>query len=684
MSSRASRIGIAGALSLALASGVDAQAAGRAITPADYYRVLDVGAPELSPDGRWVAFAVSRRIESTNDDSTEVWLVATDGAGEARRVSRAGQQARNPEWRDGRLFYRSDGRTWSLSPSAPEPVESPEPAAGSVSPDGRWIAQTQTVRVAPPAPAALPEFERRHEERFRGVRFDWMNFQRDGGPFPVPDPRDPTSTPAAEIVFRAADGGEERTLTRLGLRPGDLAWTPDSRRIVFTADSTWRDEHSYGRTDLWLVDTEGHVRRLTNDRRYVHRSPAISPDGRHIAFVRSTATDHVIAETMSHGGPTDLWLLPVEGGEAVNLTAQWDLQAGSPQWSPDSRYLYFSTGIGGARHLFRVPAAGGAVEQVTTGPRRIAGISIDRAFRRMAFLAERHDAPAEIHFANIDGTDERPLTRVNEALLREVRFARADRLQFRSADGTPIEGWVLLPPGYRADGGPFPLIVNSHGGPHSASGYDFNFKHQLFAAHGYLVLETNFRSSTGYGEEFLWATWGAWGTKDGQDVVAGIDHVLANYAADRTRVGTTGHSYGGFMSNWLITQYPDRFAAAIVGAGISNWISDYGTADIARTKETEFYGYPWDDRAREIMIRQSPITFAGRVRAPTLFVHGQVDQRVPYEEAEQMYTALKKIGVPAEMIIYEGQAHGIRGHWNVVHRMLNELRWWERWLKPTT
>ncbi len=198
------------------------------------------------------------------------------------------------------------------------------------------------------------------------------------------------------------------------------------------------------------------------------------------------------------------------------------------------------------------------------------------------------------------------------------------------------------------------------------------------------MLQTNFRSSTGYGDDFLWATWGAWGDKDGEDVIAGIDYVIASYPVDAHRVGHIGHSYGGFMSNWLITQYPDRFAAAITGAGITNWLSDYGTADIARTKETEFYGHPWDERARAVMIRQSPLTYAGRVRTPTLFIHGEVDQRVPYEEGEQMYTALKKNGVPAEMIQYAGQPHGIRGNWNNVHRMLHELHWFERWLKPST
>jgi dipeptidyl aminopeptidase/acylaminoacyl peptidase len=201
------------------------------------------------------------------------------------------------------------------------------------------------------------------------------------------------------------------------------------------------------------------------------------------------------------------------------------------------------------------------------------------------------------------------------------------------------------------------------------------------AANGYFVLEVNFRSSTGYGEKFLWGTWGAWGTKDGQDVMSGIDYVIGKYPIDRARVATIGHSYGGFMTNWLITQYPERFAAAIPGAGIVDWLSDYGNADIPNTKEREFFGAPWDPKAREIMLRQSPLIYADRVKAPTLFINGEVDQRVPFSEAEQMYVALKKNGVPAKMIRYEGQPHSIGGSWNQVHRMLNERRWLDQYLK---
>jgi len=657
----------------------------RRLAAEDYYRLKSVGSPELSPDGRWVAFTVSTRIEETNGDSSEVWLAPADGSAAPRRVSRAGENAAGTAWLDdGRLRYSVGRSGFAIDPALPATDPRPAPAQpeGRVSPDGRWIAHVRPVPAIRADRLYTSDFERRHAERFKGARFDWLNFQRDGAPFPAPDPFDPITNPPSEIVLQPADGGEERRLLRGNWHPGNVVWSPDGRSLIFTADST-RDERRYTQNDIWMVAvSDGRITRLTPDDGLTTSNPRWSPDGRFIAFTRSVSTNTIIARKMNHGGPTDLYVLAASDGSLRNLTAEWDLQAGTPIWHPDSRWIFFSAQTGGATHLFRVSPAGGPVEQVTTGERRIQGISFDRAFSRMAYTVGLLDAPPEVHVARIDGSEERRITNVHAPFLKDVALSPGETVRFRSGDGTPIEGFLLYPADYRPGGGPWPLIVNSHGGPHAASGYDFDFKLQYFAANGYFVLETNFRSSTGYGHDFLWATWGAWGTKDGQDVIAGVDYVIANFPVDRNRVGHMGHSYGGFMTNWLITQYPDRLAAAISGAGISNWVSDYGTADIARTKETEFFGYPWEQHARDIMIRQSPLTWAGRVRTPTLFVHGEVDQRVPWEEAEQMYTALKKLGIPASVIQYEGMAHGIRGHWNNVHRMLNELEWWERWLKP--
>jgi dipeptidyl aminopeptidase/acylaminoacyl peptidase len=381
----------------------------------------------------------------------------------------------------------------------------------------------------------------------------------------------------------------------------------------------------------------------------------------------------------------DLYLRPAAGGDPINLTSSWDFDPQSPRWSPDGKWIYLSAEVGGAQHLFRVAPTGGAVEQITTGERRVQRIDFDQAFRRIAFTVGEFDRPADVWVADIDGGNEHRLTNVNAELLDEVDLGSrpAERVSYRSLDGTPIEGFIVFPRGYDPARGPYPLIVESHGGPHSASGYGWGFRRQLFAANGYMVFLPNFRSSTGYGDAFKWATWGAWGTKDGEDVIAGVDQVIADYPVDRARVGATGHSYGGFMTNWLITRYPDRFAAAATGAGISNWTSNYALSDMARTKETEFFGAPWDPAAREIMIKQSPYFNAGGAKTPTLFVHGQVDYRVPLEDGIQLYTALKKQGVPTKLIIYEGMPHSISGHWNQVHRAMHELRWWETYLKPT-
>ena len=688
-----------------VSSAAQGQAARRPLAIEDYYRVPTAGAPELSPDGRWVAFTVTTRVEETNGSIAEVWLVGADGATAARRVSPGGANAATPSWlEDGRLRFTLGNSPVVLDPAVPERIDSSGIATGAAasatgrggrggrgggsgsgsalsSPDGKWIAQ---VRDTPPSKRErvfASDFEKRHEERFKGVTFDWMEFHRDGAQFPLPNVRDPDVSPPQEVFVGPAGSDPSRALTHLLMRPTGLQWNHDGTALLFTADSLYRDESVYGHTDIWLATLDGKVRRLTTNNEFGYTGARYSPDGRWILASRQMTTDAIIAKKLNHGGAVDLVLLPADGGAERVLTADWDYLPTGAQWSPDGRFIYFSGGVGGTTHLFRVAPTGGPVMQVTKGERRLGGFSFDKTLSKVAFTVGLNESLSEISVANIDGSGERQLTHVGDAFARDVALSRSERLQYKSADGTPIEGWLTFPFGYRVDGGPYPLIVSNHGGPHSAIEYGFNFKNQYFAANGYFVLEVNFRSSTGYGEKFLWGTWGAWGTKDGQDVMAGVDHVIARFPVDKSKVATIGHSYGGFMTNWLMTQYPERFAAAIPGAGIVNWTSDYGNSDIPRTKETEFFGAPWDAKAREIMIRQSPLTYANRAKAPTLFINGEIDQRVPYSEAQQMYVALKKNGVPTKMIQYAGMPHGISGNWNNVHRMINERRWLDSWLK---
>lgn len=658
---------------------------GRALQLEDYYALETVESPAISPNGRWVAYTVSTRIEDDNSTAVQTWVVRSNGSGAPERVTRAGQDVSKPRWVEGSMLRVEDasGARWIVDPARPGEAATPAPEDapdGVVSPDGRWRAVVRDIpRPEEPAPE-LTAFEKRHADRFEGAQFDWYPFVRDGQDFPLPD-RGAMAT--AELFLEPTDGSAEaRPLTNLGLRPGNLSWSPDSRTLLFTADPNVFDELLYSRTDLFTVDLEGRITRLTDDG-FTYSGVGFSPDGRWISYVRSFGTDYIIERKLDHGGPRDLYVRPTDGGEPVNLTASFDLDAGSPRWSPDAEHMYFTTGIGGATHLFRVAPDGRPVEQVTSGLRRIRDLTFDEDFDRIAYTVGHFDRPPEVWSADIDGDNERRLTEVHADFLAEVSPSGWERILYESYDGTPVEGFLLYPYGYQEGAAAeYPLIVVNHGGPHSASGYGFNFKNQLFAANGYFVFLPNFRSSTGYGDDFKWGTWGAWGTKDGEDALAGVDHLVERYPIDLDRVGSTGHSYGGILTNWLITRYPDRFSAAVSGAGASNWTSNYAHSDVARTKELEFFGRPWEPRAQEIMIRQSAYLNSGGVQAATLFVHGEVDYRVPLEGAIQLYTSLKKQGVPAELIIYDGQAHGIRGHWNNVHRMMNELRWWETYLKP--
>lgn len=646
----------------------------------------------ISPDGAWVAYTLSDRVEDDNSSPSSVWLVGTVGESAPLQVSAEGHDASRPSWaEDGRLAYVVEDMAYFIDPLMPDLEPELEPALALnrvASPSGHRYAWFDAVEEAEIEPEFESDFERRHAERFDGDIWDHMYFQRDRQRMPTSDPSDPTESPARELMVSDGFGEEGWVVTKLGLRPAGLSWNPRGVGVVFTADEDYRNESTYGRNDIWYVpvggDGEHSVVRVTQDTRYTASSPKIAPDGETLVYIRSPATDYVIETRANTRGPRDLIVTSVSDADDVdiNLTRDWDLQPGTPKWSADGRWVYFTAQKGGTVHLFRAASDGSGVEQVTMGQRRLLGLTMDRGVTRIAYMVGRFASPPEIFTADIDGGNERQLTHVHSGLSAEIEFQGAERIYFTSNDGTEIEGWVMMPYGYDPSAGPYPLIVHSHGGPHSASGYSFNFKHQLFAANGYMVLQTNFRSSTGYGEDFLYATWGAWGDLDGQDVMSGVDYVLDNYSADRSRVGTIGHSYGGFMSNWLITQYPDRFKAAAVGAGISNWLSDYGTADVAVTKETEFFGTPWTKEGRTRLIRQSPLIYAARVKAATLFLHGELDHRVPFEEGEQMYFALKKNGVTTKFILYAGQSHGIRGHWNQIHRMMNELDWWDTHLKP--
>jgi dipeptidyl aminopeptidase/acylaminoacyl peptidase len=671
--------------------GMAAPENARPLALEDYYRLVAFQSPAMSPDGRWVAFIKSTIVEAENRRQNELWLVATDGRTPPRRLSDPSLDAASPRWSPSGRLLAFSGRSLAAPASADEgaaiwflPMDQPHAAPFHVrgvsglpifSPDNRWIAFTRRA-AQPKAPQYVDDQDRLIHERFKGHAYDWMNFRADQIGY-LPDPRDPEASPAEELFIVASIGGEPRQLTHLNVNVRGVQWRPDSGALVFSADTHQRDEYSYERADLFVVALDGKVERLTDDG-YNNNAPTWSPNGQTICFRRQLGLSAVIAAKQDHGAPVDIYTIPANGGTMKNLTADWDFLPGSPGWGFDSRFIYFGGGMKGISALLRVPSEGGAIEQVTHGDRILTGFSPSGHYETMAYVGTDSSHPEELFVSAMDGGHEKQVTTFNRALVEAVRPVPAERILFPSRDGTMIEGWVLKPRGYDPSRS-WPLILTIHGGPHGAFGNDFSFEHQLLAAQGYLVVYTNPRGSATYGEKFLWATWGDWGNLDFEDVMSGVDYAESHYNVDPQRLGVTGYSYGGFLSNWIIG-HTTRFAAAVVGAGISNWISDYGTSTMARTKESEFYGPPWDLRAHTLLVSRSPIEYVANVTTPALYLHGESDMMNPIEQSEQMYTALKKRGVPARFVRYADTYHGGWTPWNMVNRYYEELRWFRHYL----
>jgi dipeptidyl aminopeptidase/acylaminoacyl peptidase len=552
------------------------------------------------------------------------------------------------------------------------------------SPDGNWIAFTRApegagegegagLREGWVAPDAVTNTL--DPERFDGRVITAARYRRDGAHALLPH-YSVTGKPQLFVV--SAQGGTENQVTSLQFGVGSVQWSRDGRQLFFTGDEYEDDELSQESTgDLWAGPLAGGTARRLTTNPGTESDPAVSPGGRRMAYRsregRGSETDIIVVEL----GPDGSFR-----GPPLNLTGEWDFTPGPPEWSPDGEYLHFSAGIGGNAHLFRVPSGSGPVEQVTAGDRRLSSFSFSADGGVMAYTATDAVTPTELYVASGDGSTEQKATGFNDEWLREVTLQPPERLTWSVADGTEIEGWVIPPVGY-VEGSSHPLVLKIHGGPHSAYGNTFFPTFHVLSAAGFFVLYTNPRGSSGYGHAFEYATRGEWGIVDKEDYLAGLDAALEAYpGVDAGRLGVSGGSYGGFMTNWL-TATTDRFRAAVTSRSISNWESWYGTSDLQGLTEYEFFGPPWEQR--DLYRRLSPISYVENVTAATLIIHSEYDYRTPIEEAEQWFMALKKRGVPVEMVRYPRSSHGLSRTgepWLLVDRLERIRSWFQHFLSP--
>ncbi|MDP1572381.1 MAG: S9 family peptidase [Vicinamibacterales bacterium] len=680
------------ALAVLLALAADAVAQSRGLLPADFYKEVAVSDVAVSPTGAFVAFTATTVVEKDNRRHRTVWLQRLrDGQPEGTpfQFTDPTEDSSAPVWSpDGaRLAFTSrrgsdDNTTWFARVTAPggeaHHIEGVE-GTPVWSPDGRWIAYVKApddgTTPAPRQGWIAPDAITRtlDAERFDGRVVTSMRYKSDGTLAFVAHP---LVRAKRQIMVVSAEGGEPRQLTRVPFDAGQLAWSRDSTRIYFVGDEAQDDEHSAEpTTDIYVVAREGGEPRRLTANPGGERAPAVSPDGRRLAFLATPA----------RGAETDLMVvdLAADGafqGAPRNLTAAWDLTPGVPEWRRDGAALWFGAGIGGNQHVFDVAVAGGPVRQMTRGDRQLSSVSLAAAADVMAYAATDAVTPDEVFVARADGSGEARVTRFNDAWLAEVTRMPAERLTWTVAGGTTIEGWLVKPVGYQP-GRKYPMVLKIHGGPHGAYGNTWFRTFHVLSNAGFFVLYPNPRGSTNYGHAFTYATRGKWGEMDSEDFLTGVDTALARYAdIDPRRIGVSGGSYGGFMTNWL-SATTDRFAAAVTSRSITNWESWYGASDAQGLTEYEFFGPPWEQR--ELYRRLSPITYVEQVTIPTLIIHSENDYRTPIADGEQWFMALMKRKVPVELVRYPRSSHGLSRTgepWLLVDRLERMRSWFVHWL----
>jgi len=632
----------------------------------DLSRVRDVREPQISPDGAWVAYTVSTSDTAEDRSTSAVWMASWDGSRNVRlTTSKSGEHT--PRWSpDGRwlafLSSRDDDHTqlWLLDRLGGEGRKAttlPSDVDDYVwAPDGRRIAlvaeDADTAKPKTPPPIVIDRFQFKQDER------GYLGKQR------------------RHLYLLDVESGKTAMLTSGDYDELLPAWSPDGKSLAFVSkrrpdfdrDSNW---------ELYVIAAGGGgaaPRQLTtfegpdNDPDTESR-PAWSPDGHSLAYLQ--------------GGPLKLLyyavqklaVVPGAGGAPHILTAALDRNVASPVWSGDGSSITFLLEDDRAVGLARVPAAGGAIERLVSGPRVVSAFTAG-ANGKLAVLVSTPLAPAEV-FA-LDGSTLRPLSRQNDEWLARVTLGGVEPITFKSRDGTAVNGFAVKPPDF-VPGKRYPTILRIHGGPVSQYQNEFDSQLQTLAGHGYLVVVANPRGSSGRGERFSTAIFADWGNKDAQDVLAAVDYAVAQGLADPARLGVGGWSYGGILTNYVIAQ-DQRFKAAVSGASIANVLAGYGTDQYVREYEVEL-GVPWKTAGTWVRL-SFPFLHADRITTPTLFLCGDKDFNVPLLNSEQMYQALRSLGVETQLVIYPGQHHGINKPSYRRDRLERYLAWYDKYLKP--
>jgi len=646
----------------------------RSLETADRWLLSSVGNPVVSPEGDWIAYTVSRNDPAADDTHSRIWMVAVAG-GEPLAMTAAALSSWQPRWSpDGRyLAFLSarDGnptQVWALNRLGGEAValtNTPQSVSEFAwSPDGRSLALV-LQDLEPGHAAALASGEEWTPKPKPWV-IDREHFKQDYVGY--------LDRRRTHIYRFDLDDRELHQLTDGDFDDNEPAWSPDGSQLVFVSKRVELPDLSTN-TDLFLVPAEPLQEGVHEPRRLTVNpgsefAPAWSPDGRYLAHNTTLNPETLFYETQH------LAVTEVATGDTRVLTTAIDRWVLDPQFSADGQSVMFMLEDSGEQHLARLPAAGGELERLITGQDVVYGF--DQApDGSVAVRLARPQSPSELYL--LSEGELQPRTQVNRAVLAGLQLGEVREITVTSPDGTPIETFVILPPGFD-ESKRYPAILNIHGGPQSQWDWSFEFESQLLAAQGYVMILPNPRGSTGQGYDFTVAIWQDWGGIDFDDVMAAVDAVVELGWADPGRLGVMGWSYGGMLTNHVITK-TDRFAAAATGASATLYVAGYGHDEYVAWYEQEL-GQPWKPEARAIYERLSPFNRLDQVTTPTLVVGGQLDWNVPIINSEQLYLVLKRRGIDTQLIVYPDQYHGIDTPSLEQDLFGRYIDWFGKYLKP--
>ncbi|MGH8291332.1 MAG: S9 family peptidase [Steroidobacteraceae bacterium] len=640
--------------------------AGRPLEPEDWYRFKAVSQLAIAPDGRAVAYIVTSYDKAADESRGALWLAAWNGS-ESLQLTR-GASVSVPRFSpDGRyvsfLSARPGGsatQLWLLDRRGGEPRQlthvSGEVTDYAWSPDGARV--VLVVRAAEPRKKGQPKPLVIHSLLFKQ---DVKGYLTDGA--------------HTHLYLLEVGSGSCQALTTDATSSDSLpAFSPDGRQIAYVSHR-WDTQQQLGVDEIELVAATAGAkpRRLLTTWSPNQQHLEWSPDGRRLVFLQGDQPKYnaYILDALA--------VADVPSGRVRTLTGALDRAVVSPAIRSDGRAIEFAVEDDGYQYPAEVPLAGGAIKRLAS---RMVVTALATAAGHTAVLAASDRAPVEVYA--LESGKLRPLSAHNQALFSELTLGTVEDIAFRSRDGTEIHGQVVKPPGF-LPGRRYPTIVWIHGGPngqddHSLEleGYGPQLERQLFATHGYLVLAINYRGSSGRGVKFARSIFADWGDKEVQDLEAGVDYAVARGWADPGRLGVGGWSYGGILTDYLIAS-TTRFKAAISGAGSGNQTAMYGVDEYVLQYNAEL-GAPWQTTGRWLKVSY-PFFHADRIRTPTLFLGGDKDFNVPLAGGEQMYEALRTLGVPTELIVYPGEYHVLTRPSFLVDRFTRYLAWMAKYLR---